>query len=186
MKVWRRDGKRTAVTLIACVLILGSGSVMGGMLSRLDYMLHSWPPEHRVKQLVVTGNYAKSRLLAELVQHHTKQPVLLVSPARQGNELYFLPYGPEAIKLQQKDLVEFVELVNPKELLFIGDNSFVPEKTVNKLKDRMPSIRVSSGNWAQNARTLASMFKYRKLPDKFARYYDKLSQKSRTVSPGLQ
>lgn len=160
--------------------VLGLSFVMGagaeaGFLTRLDYKLHSWRADYRVDKLVVTGNFVKSRLLAELIQRKTRQPLLLVSPTAAGADLYFLPYGQQAERLSMDELVEFVDLADPRQIVFLGGQNYIPSSVVERLQDRKPSVRVGSENWAQNAKTLSNMFEYRKLPEKFARYMRKVA-----------
>ncbi len=168
-----------------CILIVAGFTFAGtclpaaaGLLSKMNYMLHSWPPDHRVKKLIVTGNYVKPRILAELVQHQTKNPILLVSPGESGNNLYFLPYGPEAMPLDEEECVEFIELVNPKQVLLLGDSRYVPDSISEKIQRQVSSVRVNSSNWAKNAKTLSDMFMYQNLRARFADMYDKVKDAS--------
>ena len=166
--------------IVLLLAVISGSSVSAGLLSKMDYMLHSWPKKHRIQTLLVTGNYVKSRLLAELVQHHTEHPLLLVNPANGTTELYFMPYADEAMQLDEAECIEFVELVNPKRVLFVGGPRYIPDSVAEKIESRVSSVRVSSPNWAKNAKALADMFMYRKLPERFARYYGQLEKSSRS------
>ena len=161
-----------------------TATVEAGFLSKLNVFQY-WSGKSRVDTLMVTGNYAKSRLLAELVQSKTKQPILLVEPGTRGEEMYFLPAAPEALAVEKAKFVEFVDfLLQPQDqkrarrhkqgrVVFIGDTDFVPQEFVDTLRDRFPTFIVASDNWQNNAEALARLFKYKKLPQ---HYSDLLAQ----------
>ena len=63
---------------------------------------------------------------------------------------------------------EFVGFLRPKRLIFLGDSSYVPQKYVDALRHRFPTMLVTSQDWQNNARTLATVFGKRKLPTEYA------------------
>ena len=50
-----------------------------------DWSLPYGGPSKDVITLLVTGNYTKQRILAELIQQETKQPILLLPAAPGGS-----------------------------------------------------------------------------------------------------
>ena len=178
-QVRRRCWQIAAATCLAVTV-----TAEAGFLSKLNVFKY-WSGKSRVDTLMVTGNYAKSRLLAELVQSKTKQPILLIEPGTRGEEMYFLPAAPEALAVEKAKLVEFVDfLLQPQDqqrarkhkqgrVVFIGDADFVPQEFVDTLRDRFPTFIVASDNWQNNAEALAKLFRYRKLPQ---HYGDLLAQ----------
>jgi hypothetical protein len=128
-----------------------------------------WWRGRRVDVLMITGNYAKSRLLAELAQFRTKQPVILVSPARAGDrdELYFLPSAPEAMSIEKPKFVEFVSFLQPKRIVVLGDSSYVPTEYLDLLRDRFPVLVVAGKDWHQNAQALAKIVGNSGLPKRY-------------------
>ena len=124
----------------------------------------------RVETLIITGNFAKSRLLAELLQHQTKQPVLLVSMRGGGApELFFMPRGPDAIPVEEAKLLEFLEFLKPSRLVFLGDRSYLPPAYYELLKSKYPALIVSSDDWHRNAEAMAPIFGLRSLPQLYAK-----------------
>jgi len=169
----------------AFALAVGIGFCLGaeaGFLSKLAF----WSSKDRVDALVITGNYAKSRLLAELVQQKTKQPIMLISPTDQGDtELFFLPSAPEAMALPAEKYVEFVDFLKPKRLVFLGDDAYVPPAYLEMLRDSYPTVVVTSNDWQKNAEALAEMFECRKLAKDYAAYLAQLEEASLGRPEGL-
>ncbi len=156
--------------LQVCFLAMGIGlclNVQAGLFDRLAFF-RGWFSKNRVESLIVTGNYANSRLLAEVLQQETKQPILLLSLSAQGNmEFYFMPSGTEAMALDPNKYVEFVDYLQPKQVVFLGDKQYTGESYVDMLRGRYPTVRVNSEDWQKNAEALALMFKRKKLPKKY-------------------
>lgn len=149
--------------------------VQAGFFSNLDYKLHSLSSKHRIDNIIITGNFVKSRLLAELIQRKTKQPILLASPNESGGqEFFYMPYGEQAYPLTSDDLVEFIDLANPKQVIVLGDERYVPENVIRQVDVRQNMIKISSPNWAKNAETLADLFQYRKLPTYYLQYLQQI------------
>lgn len=114
-----------------------------------------WLTGARAETLLVTGNYTNARLLTELAQFKTGQPVLLISPADAGDdELYFLPSQPEAMALPRAKYVEFVDYLQPKRVVFVGDTEYVPAEYVDQLRGRFPTLVIAGKDWRQNAEAL--------------------------------
>ncbi len=157
------------------IVLLGAGLVMtsganAGLWSRLT-ALNPWSRKNRPHTLIVTGNFGKSRVLAELVQFKTGQPILLVSPDGSGQDsLYFLPKGTDAMALGTDEFVEFVDFLQPEQVVFLGDASYVSPSYIDALGDRFPVLIVKSQDWVQNARALGSIMKCRRLPRHYSRY----------------
>jgi len=150
--------------------------VQAGFFDRLTFF-RNWSAKNRVDTLLITGNYSKSRLLGELFQHKTKQPIILVSPTAGGaTELFFLPSGPEAMAIEGDKYVEFVDFLQPKRILFLGGDSYTPSAYVDKLRDRYPTILVTSNDWQKNAEAVATLIKDRRLPKRYMDYLIQLGE----------
>ena len=64
----------------------------------------------RANTLILSGNYVQSRLLADLAQYYSKQPVLLLSPDVDGAyQLFYLPSGNTATPVNADDFMTIVE-----------------------------------------------------------------------------
>ncbi len=164
--------------LLAAGILTFTAAANAGFLDKLNFF-KNWSATERVDTLMITGNYAKSRLLAELVQHKTEQPILLLSPGGSGNmEMYFLPSAPEAMALQPEDYVEFVEFLQPKRIIVIGNEKFVPSSYYKTLQDKFPTVIVASEDWLKNAEALATIFEYKKLEQHYSDYLLELTAAS--------
>jgi len=155
-----------------CILALSLAACLGadaaGLLGRIPF-LRRFSSENRVDALLVVGNYLEPRLLAELVQSKTKQPLLIVSPEAVGTtKLFFMPWDPPAHELPASDYLGFVSLLNPKQVVFIGDDVYMPRPYVDQLRGRFPIVTVASGDWQKDAKALAEMFGCRNVPKAFA------------------
>ena len=133
--------------VIATVIVTACISTHAGFLDGLAFW-RDWFSKNKVETLVVTGNYSKARLLAELFQHETKQPILLLSPTQGGgNELYFMPSGPEAMALESGQYVEFINFLQPRRIVFLGNARYTPETYVEQISDSYPTVVMASDNW---------------------------------------
>jgi hypothetical protein len=129
-------------------------------VTSLAFWKRQWP-----ETLIVTGNYAKPRLLAEQAQKKTDLPIILVSEEAGGNEVYYLPEKPEALRIAEGRFLEFVEvMVRPQRVVVLGDTNYVPEMYVSKLRERYPTIVLSGDDWIETAQELGKIIGYRRLP----------------------
>ena len=113
--------------------------------------------EKRAETLLVTGNYVKSRMLAELFQLETKQPVLLLPGTKNRGPMYFL--SPEkSVEINAEDFVRFVTFLKPKKVVFMGDESHVSSKYIDTLGDRLPVWSIRNGDWEKIAYSIGEMF----------------------------
>ena len=70
----------------------------------------------KASSLIVVGNYMEPRLLAEIAQYYSKQPVLVISPDIDGrsHQLFFMPTPAKATTDNADQFIEIVKHVNPK------------------------------------------------------------------------
>ncbi|MBN2452090.1 MAG: hypothetical protein JXR77_17010 [Lentisphaeria bacterium] len=180
----RHTNGRRSVVLIAA--LLGSLAVQAGFWDDINIFRRIFP-RRRVETLMVTGNVAKSRLLAELAQHRTKQPIVLVSPERGGRaELFFMPSVPEAMVFEEAKYAEFVDFLHPARIVILGDAGFVPERFVDAVRGKYPTVVFNSKDWVQNASALGVLLRQRNLARDFAAYAEKLDAAvgGQAVAPG--
>jgi len=147
--------------------------VLGIALESNALTLNPFKRNGRVKarSLMITGNYVDSRLLAELAQHYSKQPLLVISPDVDGGyQLFFLPAANEATAIRPDDFTEIIKYVNPKRIIVIGNDSFVPIKFVDQARADYSIISLDSDNWSKNAAALGELLKIEKLPSLFEEY----------------
>ena len=157
-----------SATLAVSILVLLVSASHGAMIPKLKSS-RFWPG-HWPKTVMVTGNYAKPRLLAEMAQRETNLPVILVSQEEMGDEIYYLPPPPNVRKIQPKKFAELIDVfLRPKRVIFIGDETYVPTSYQKDIQDKYPTIIVSGDDWIENARELGKLIgvgglhkKYRK------------------------
>ena len=135
-----------------------------------------WSRGPRVDTLLVTGNFAKSRLLAELYQRQTKQPILLISPEGAGKDQLFglMAAPPQATSVEPEKYIEWVEYLHPTRIIFLGDATVVPQSYIEQARGRFPTVVLSSRNWLDNAKALGSLMKDKSLAKLYGSYFEKL------------
>ncbi len=132
--------------------------------------------KNRVDTLLITGNFGRSRVLAELAQDKRKHPILLISPEANGqDELFFMPTRPEAEPLPQDKFIGFIEFLKPGRVIVLGDANFVPTRYVEQLaRSNVSTIVINSEDWAKNAEALGRILGYQGLAKLYAGYVTKL------------
>jgi len=130
----------------------------------------------RVETLLVTGNFGRSRMLAELAQERRKHPILLISPEAGGrDDLYFMPTRPEALALPESKFLEYIEFLKPKRVVVLGDESYVPARYLDQLRrSGLQTIVLNSKDWNRNAEALAGIINDLSLPRVYAGYVARL------------
>lgn len=88
--------------------------------------------DKKIHTLIITGNYVQTRLLAELVQHENRQPVILI-PANKGYSELFVVLPKNALKVKTNKFTDFVNFTGPKQVVFIGDKDSTDYSLVNKI-----------------------------------------------------
>ena len=129
-------------------------------------------PKRDIVSLVVTANYEKPRLLAELIQVESRQPFLLLPAGGDGN-IYFCPprhLGNPKFVGRQK-LGQVIAFIAPKQIIVLGNERYVPNSYVAELRKVAPVFVVNAESWEQAAEMVAPMLNLSKLP----RNYRKLS-----------
>jgi len=158
--------RKRIVTGAALVLVGAVSLAQAGVCERLN-ICRRWSSKSRIDTLIITGNYAKSRLLAERIQSKTAQPILLLSPENTGMELYFLPGPPAASEAMppepEEKFGELVDHIRPARILILGEDAYVPERFVEILQGRYPCVRIDGPDWVMNAEAASRVCGYRKL-----------------------
>ena len=147
---------KSVLTLSAFVLMLcGTTSLKAEMA---DWTKPFVGPGQRITTLIVTGNFAKPRIIAELIQASTRQPILL-TPAHGQDGIYFLPPekdGGKAMKIPYNELTNFINFIGAKQIVVLGNSQYVSDKFFDKISDTQTVCRITSRNWQRTANTLAS------------------------------
>lgn len=136
-------------------------------------------PKKDVTNLIITGNYFNSRLIADMVQGTNRQPYILVHPS-ESDCVFFVPDGDEGLKVPIKDFTRFVRFLNPKKILVLGDDRYVPEKFIKLIDENQPVIPVSNKDWQMNAKEVGDLLNLYNLAGD---YKDFIENKSSLYSP---
>lgn len=112
--------------------------------------------------LIVTGNYIKSRMVAELFQRATKQPILLL-PSPGGNGSFYFLSPKKSVEIQSADFVRFIEFLQPKKIVLMGNEEYAPARYVDMLGGDIPLWTIRNNDWEKIAATVGDMFGIKQL-----------------------
>lgn len=129
-------------------------------------------PSKEITTLIVTGNYTKARILAELTQGETNQPILLIT--KEGGSLFFMPGKGACQEVQNASFTNFVKVVNAKQVLVLGDTTYVPESYTKRMDPKQTIIRVDNKDWYKVAVTVGKILDKTYLAAKFKKLSDDL------------
>lgn len=154
---------RWVVGLVA-VAALGAGRADAGQW---------WNPLSWFRQapvtVVVTGNYTKPRLLAELAQARTRVPLLLVTPPIQGEVVYVMPARGPASAGPKEEFAAALAALKPAQVVFLGDAEHMPSAYVGAAEGAgFPVVVLAESDWNQNAARLGTLLKSAWIPQRYA------------------
>lgn len=132
-------------------------------------------PKRDVVTLIVTANYEKPRLIAELIQYENRQPFLLL-PANGSGKIYFCPpthLGKSKVVAKEK-LGSILAFIAPEQIFVLGNEKYVPASYVKELRQIAPVVVINADNWQKAADTIAPMLNLSRLPDNFRKLNAKL------------
>ena len=131
----------------------------------------------RVNTLMVSGNYMQPRLLCELAQYHTHQPVMVFSPADENGEaaFYYLSPDEKAERINPSQFKEFVDYLNPRVVIFLGDDTIYPAEIIDdSLRNDYRVMIFGSSDWGKNAMMLGDhLGQGDRLYKEYVEYYGK-------------
>ncbi len=131
----------------------------------------------RAETLMITANVLNSRLLAELAQARTKQPIILFSPDVDGTQrVFYMIDGNKAVDVGEGNFLETVGFINPKRIIILGGSEFVPKQFVDMLRGNYSVIILDSADWDKNAQILGEWLDHRGLLKQYREYSDKIAQ----------
>ncbi len=131
----------------------------------------------RAHTLMVTGNYMNARLLCDLAQYKSKQPILLFSSDDTGNQqIFFLPASSKVQQIDENDFLDIISFVNPRRIAIVGDERYVPKTYVDQIREKFPAMVFKSQDWEQNARMLGELLNQRTLQKDFVDSKTRLSK----------
>lgn len=128
--------------------------------------------------MIVTSNYVKSRVLAELIQYYTGQPILLLPT---GNDKTMFVLGPKdaakpVMEVHPKNYELFMKDMHPKTLIFLGNEKYVPLKYIKPFKDRHATWVVNNNDWQQIALSCEDLLAIKDLRIEYLRLLHQLNE----------
>lgn len=166
-----------AKTLLFASILLCAAYVQAGFMS--SWMQPFQGPSQNISYLIVTGNYSKSRVLAELIQKSTGQPILLLPFASENStqNIYFVPpiKSGKALKVPYTEMTNFINFLNPKMVLVIGNQNYVPDAYFKMISDKTrPVVRITSDDWIKNGDELGILLNLSNLGSDYKRLLEEL------------
>lgn len=164
---------RTLIFTLALTVCVGASAGPVSWFARSPLWPWGWPDT-----LLVTGNFAESRLLAEVAQFKTKQPLIIISPEADGNHIYYFPYKEsEALELKEDEYLEFIEsMLRPKKIVFLGGDDMISKDFSDAVKANYTSLTVKGDDWAKNAKQLGKIMHCWTLKGAFVKARKKLME----------
>ena len=130
-------------------------------------------PEKNVNTLIVIGNYRIPRLLADLIQSETRQPILLI-PVNSDGKIFFMPAKEKTLAVEFDDLTDFIKYLKPEKILVLGDKRYIPKKYTEAIDPSQTVISITNKSWTKVANTTSRMLGLTYLRRRFAKYNAKI------------
>jgi len=142
----------------------------------------SWFAKEKPYALIVTTNYLQSRLLAELIQHHTGQPVLLLPTGKEKSSIYVIGPDQKSFELKDSEYKSFVETLHPQTVVFLGNETYAPQEYVDQVKEGLTVTPIRNDDWVKIAKSAGDLLKIDGLGEEYQEYLDKFDYKGRVIS----
>ncbi len=157
------------------MLILGI-TMLASASSFADFQdIFNWfrGPRKDIRSIIITSNYTKSRLLADLIQAESRQPYVLL-PAEGQKNIFFCPVNKKqpAFLLTEKNVMRFVNFAQPEKVYILGGTDYVPQHYIDQIDKRIQVILVPVKDWEATASSLGDMMNLPNLSGDF----DKLNR----------
>lgn len=161
-------------SVAACLFVFSA-------VADLPWFAHG--PKRQVVTLVVTGNYKSPRLMAELIQNESRQPYLLL-PAQGSGDDRIICCQPKANRqIPEAKLEAFVRFLNPRRIIVLGGENYVPQRYVDIIGKDIPVVRVECTDWQRSAEELNDLLNLNNLASNYRRLREKLLNSSRFYRP---
>ncbi len=149
-------------------------ALLASVWSNADFWKFTRPfneaPSETISTLVVIGNYAEPRILAELIQRETRQPILLL-PAKGKDGIYFMPpqkrNAAPAMKIPVDELPNFVNLLGPKQIMILGDSRYVNKELTDRITPNRTVVAINNQEWEAVAQSVGRLLNLTNLADDF-------------------
>lgn len=158
------------VTAMVATLVLGTTMAQASWYNPASWFKSKPKP---VPVLVVTGNFVHSRMLAELIQYQAKYPILIL-PTGKETTLYAMAGDGKAVEVPRDRYVEFVRTLQPKTVLFLGNDDYVPAEFVDEISSRFTCAPLKGNDWQKIAVSAGDLLTLPTLAKEYRRLTDKL------------
>ncbi|WDE96722.1 hypothetical protein PQO03_01930 [Lentisphaera profundi] len=136
-----------------------------------------------VTTLIVTGYSLHSRLLADLLQFHTKQPVVFITRP-DAKEVLFVPAQKNTnpappqtpIKISASEFHNFVNFAHPKQVVLLGEERFIPKHYRDVINPNIKTYALTDKNWTIIATQCEELFGIKGLAKKYQAELDRLAR----------
>ena len=152
-------------------LLTAAGMTTSFMLQAGSWDGGDWPKYKQgrvIEYLIITGNYESPRLLAEIIQKESRNPILLLPASGQKSEIFLmLPDGKVPAKVDPDQLSAYISGLNPKRIIIIGDSSIVPPEYRLTINQKYEITAFGSKSWSLNAMAADNLFNSNKIQKTF-------------------
>jgi len=146
---------------------------------------NSLGPKRKIITVIFSGNYKSSRLMADLIQNECRQPYILFPAVDGDSRIFYCPPTNKGNSLQiREDLFnEFIRQLNPKRIIVLGDERYVPRRYIDMLDGTIPIVRIEGRSWNRVAEELTFLLNLSNLGKDYKRLREQLLTDDRLYRP---
>ncbi len=132
-------------------------------------------PDKDVITLIITANYRQPLLLAQLIQYSNRQPYILL-PTGNDKRIFFCPVSEKtpAREVKEENLPRFIHFLNPRQIIVLGNESYVPKQYLKLAEGKIPVFTISGTDWNAAAKSLGTLLDLTNLYTDYVRLSKKL------------
>jgi len=119
--------------------------------------------------------------LAELIQRRTKQPILILPTGEERSSIYVLSYNQQAMEIKRDEYQEFVELLHPRTVVFLGNETYAPQEYVDLVKEGLVVSVFRHDDWSKIAESVGQLLSLRGLPKEYQKLLGKYDHRGRVI-----
>jgi hypothetical protein len=165
--------------LLAFVAV--TGAAQAGWWKKFVNAVTGKPPEYTT--VIVTKNYIKSVMLAELIQHETGQPILLLPTGGEGESIYAMGPGGQAGKFDRAKFLDVLEILSPKTVVFLGDERFAPKEYQDLARKLYPVCVLDAPDFDKVAEAAGAVMQLEDLADSYKDMIKQFDSKGNIKAP---
>ncbi|MCH2175882.1 MAG: hypothetical protein MK193_09165 [Lentisphaeria bacterium] len=143
---------KTRKTIWSCMMAAFLFAFTGN--AKADFGLFS-SEEEGYSIVIVTSNFHKSRILAELIQHNEGHPIILLPTGENKDTMFALGPEGQATKFDKTKFAHWLQRLDPKLVMFLGDERFASDEYVKEAAKLYPITRVAAKDMDEVAEAVA-------------------------------